>query len=59
MGIKYLWDTNIVVYFLQQQFPTKAEKFVDVLLQDGSPEISAISEIELLSWRTVSDRDTP
>ena len=57
MGIKYLWDTNIVIYFLQQQFPSGAEKFVDELLKEGMPIISAITEIELLCWKTASPKD--
>jgi hypothetical protein len=32
MGIKYLWDTNTVIYYLQQQFPAVAEKLMDDLL---------------------------
>lgn len=46
--MKYLWDTNIVIYYLQQQFPPDAEKFIDTILQDSPPSISVISEIELL-----------
>jgi hypothetical protein len=52
MGIKYLWDTNTAIYFLQQQFPSVAEKFVDKILLDGEPILSAITEIELLCWKT-------
>jgi len=48
MGIKYIWDTNIVIYYLQQQFPPAAEKFMDESLIDAQPCISAITEIELL-----------
>jgi ABC-type ATPase with predicted acetyltransferase domain len=33
MGIKYLWDTNTAIYYLQQQYPIEAEKFIDNLLQ--------------------------
>jgi hypothetical protein len=43
MGIKYLWDTNTTIYYLQQQFPPMAEKFVDELLEEGKPCISAIT----------------
>lgn len=57
MGIKYLWDTNIVIYYLQQQFPPGAEKFVDDLLKDQQPVISSITEIELLCWKTAIDND--
>ncbi len=57
MGIKYLWDTNIAIYFLQQQFPTSAENFIDDILKEEQPIISAITEIELLCWRTVKPED--
>ncbi|MEO6000529.1 MAG: type II toxin-antitoxin system VapC family toxin [Chitinophagaceae bacterium] len=57
MGIKYLWDTNIAIYYLQQQFPTAAEKFIDDILKDYHPIISAITEIELLCWKTATDND--
>ena len=29
MGIKYLWDTNTVIYYLQQKFPAASEQFID------------------------------
>lgn len=48
MGINYLWDTNTVIYYLQQQFPLSAEKFIDDMLLTEQPVISAITEIELL-----------
>jgi predicted nucleic acid-binding protein len=57
MGIKYLWDTNTAIYFLQQQFPPDAEKFIDDLLKDEQPVISAITEIELLCWKTATEKD--
>ncbi len=57
MGVKYLWDTNTAIYYLQQQFPPNAEKFMDTLLQTEQPVISAITEIELLCWKTASEQD--
>ena len=57
MGIKYLWDTNTAIYFLQQQFPAQAEKFIDETLEDSWPAISVITEIELLCWKTTTDKD--
>jgi hypothetical protein len=39
MGIKYLWDTNTAIYYLQQQFSPRGEKFIDDLLKDQSPII--------------------
>ena len=57
MGIKYLWDTNTAVYYLQQQFPPGAEKFIDDLLKEDQPVISAITEIELMCWKTIAEKD--
>ena len=57
MGVKYLWDTNTAIYYLQQQFPPNAEAFMDNLLQSGQPAISAITEIELLCWKTATEKD--
>jgi predicted nucleic acid-binding protein len=57
MGIKHLWDTNIAIYYLQQQFPVGAEKFMDALVKEGQPVISAITEIELLCWKTADEKD--
>ena len=57
MGIKYLWDTNTVIYYLQQQFSLSAEKFIDGTLEVSEPTISVITEIELLCWKTTSEQD--
>lgn len=57
MGIKYLWDTNTAIYYLQQQFPPSAEEFIDRTLSDSNPAISAITEIELLCWKTATEKD--
>ena len=57
MGIKYLWDTNIAIYYLQQKFPPKTEKFIDDALVESGPAISVITEIELLCWKTATEKD--
>lgn len=57
MGIKYLWDTNTSIYYLQQQFPPMTERFMDELLKDEQPLISAITEIELLCWKAATEKD--
>lgn len=57
MGIKYVWDTNTVIYYLQQLFPPTAEEFIDNILKEAQPGISAITEIELLCWKTASEED--
>jgi predicted nucleic acid-binding protein len=57
MGVKYLWDTNTAIYYLQNQFSPQAEKFIDELLKKNTPVISAITEIELLCWNTSEEKD--
>ena len=57
MGVSYLWDTNTVIYYLQQQFPPKAEKFIDNIILSNQPCISAITEIELLCWKSPTEKD--
>lgn len=57
MGVNYLWDTNTVIYYLQQQFPLNAEKFIDGILLRNQPCISAITEIELLCWKSPTEKD--
>ncbi len=58
MGINYLWDTNIVIYYLQNQFSSNAEKYIDSIVLENIPSISVITEIELLSWKNASKKDT-
>ena len=55
--MKYLWDTNTVVYYLQQHFPPNAEKFIDNLVKNEQPVISAITEIELMCWQASTEED--
>lgn len=57
MGMNYLWDTNTAIYYLQQQFSPVAEKFIDELVASNQPVISAITEIELLCWKTATEKD--
>ena len=57
MKSEYLWDTNTVIYFLQRQFPLLAEQKIDTILAVNKPDISVITEIELLSWRLAAEDD--
>ena len=50
-GIEYIWDTNVVIYYLQNQLTNDAECFLDNLLEKSKLAISSITEIELLCWR--------
>lgn len=57
MGMTHLWNTNTAIYYLQRQFSPSAEKFIDNLLINSQPAISAITEIELLCWKTSLQKD--
>jgi len=55
--MKYLWDTNIAIYYLQQQFPPSSEMVMDDIISNYLPGISVITEIELLCWKTATEKD--
>jgi predicted nucleic acid-binding protein len=55
MGMNYLWDSNSVIYYLQQQFPPAAEAFIDSIIHHNQPAISVITEIELLCWNSTEE----
>lgn len=52
MGIRYLWDTNVVIYCMQRQYPPQSEVFLENITKVEPPIISVITEIELLCWNT-------
>ena len=47
MGLSYLWDTNTVIYYLQNNFSLEGEKLIDNIVDNYQPTISVITEIEL------------
>lgn len=57
MGLKYLWDTNAVIYYLQNNFSETGQELMNNIISEYQPAISAITEIELLCWRTASEND--
>jgi predicted nucleic acid-binding protein len=57
VGVKYLWDTNIVIYFLQKLFPSEIETWIDSILEMHQPCISVITEIELMCWKVADKND--
>jgi predicted nucleic acid-binding protein len=57
MGIKYLLDTNIVIYYLKNQLTKVVENYLDEVVFKEQPNISFISEIELMCWNDASDKD--
>lgn len=57
MNEAYLWDTNIAVYYLQQQLPPYAGKVMDDIAGNSRICFSVITEIELFSWKTATAFD--
>ncbi len=55
--MKYLWDTNTAIHYLQDQFPPNAGKFMDGVLRDAKAVFSVITEIELLCWKDATTDD--
>jgi predicted nucleic acid-binding protein len=55
--LNYLWDTNTVIYYFNKSFPLSGEKFIDEILTKEQPFISVITEIELLCWRSATEKD--
>jgi predicted nucleic acid-binding protein len=49
-----LWDTNSIIFFLQDLLPSSSKSFLLKELNLRKPQISIITEIELLSWPKIS-----
>jgi len=49
-----LWDTNSIIFFLQDLIPSPSKAFLLKELNLRKPQISIITEIELLSWPKIS-----
>lgn len=54
MGQEYLIDTNVVIDYLDNKLPDKANRLIDSL----SINISVITRIELLSWSGADGNQT-
>jgi predicted nucleic acid-binding protein len=57
MGLKYLWDTNTVIYYLKNSFTGASQEKMNTIINRYRPAISAITEIELLCWKTATNSD--
>lgn len=51
---QYLIDTNAVSDYLANAFPLKGMQFMDTVI-DAAPNLSIITQIELLCWNTEND----
>jgi predicted nucleic acid-binding protein len=57
MGLKYLWDTNAIVHYLQKNLPDRQQKMMSDIINSHQPAISIITEIELLCWKAAAEND--
>jgi hypothetical protein len=57
MGLKYLWDTNTVIYYLRKSFTETGQELMNNIINSNQPAISSITEIELLCWKTATEND--
>ena len=53
---QYLIDTNVVTDYLLASLPANGLRFMDNVI-DAVPNLSVISKIELLSWKTDADME--
>ena len=57
MGNTCLFDTNTIIYFLKGRLVEKDMKMVEKAIHN-SLNISIITKIELLCWKTISPKET-
>jgi len=55
--VRYIWDTNAVVHYLQKRYPLAGQEFINKVALNHQPIISIITEIELLCWKSASQND--
>ena len=53
-----IWDTNSVIFFLQDLLPLSSKAFLLTELNKKKPSYSIITEIELLSWKKLTETET-
>lgn len=56
--MKYIWDTNIVIYYLNKGLNSNATAFIDSIPESTKPILSVITEIELLGWPKITEEET-
>lgn len=52
-----VWDTNSIIFFLQDLLPKPSKDFLLKELRRNKPKFSIITEIELLSWKKLSESE--
>jgi predicted nucleic acid-binding protein len=53
---KYLIDTNVISDYFSASLPENGLKFMDAVI-DAVPNLSIISQIELLCWKTNTSKE--
>lgn len=56
MGQRYLIDSNIIIYFVNNELPPKSLSKIRIILKE-SFIISTISNIETLGWYSIAEVD--
>ena len=56
MGKRYLLDTNIAIFYIDNKLPDTVAEFIDGILKVEC-NISVISKMELLGWQAPSQED--
>ena len=57
MELNNVWDTNVIIYYLQSHLTPSVKIFLDNIIDNHKPAISVITEIELLAWQSATDKD--
>jgi predicted nucleic acid-binding protein len=56
MGTRFILDTNIVIYYTNNDLPNHASVFLDERVSTGV-FLSVVSEIELLGWNASDEKE--
>lgn len=52
-----VWDTNAIIFFLQDLLPESSKRSLLKELNQGDQYYSIITEIELLSWKKLTEKE--
>jgi len=55
--VSYIFDTNVIIDYIQGNFSDEGAAFVESLLFENVPNISVITEIEVLCWKHSMEED--
>jgi len=55
MALTHLWDTNIAIYYTDDDLTPEARKIIDQYLETSLPAVSVISELELLGFGKLTE----